>query len=281
LAEKVVFGGADRADYDAFVSRVRRLTGIDLAQYREQQMARRLWAQVEKAGLTSFSEYSALLEKDGEEISRLLDRLTINVSEMFRDPERWKALGEQIAPSLMRTGKELRVWSAGCSCGAEPYSIAMALSEIGARFRILATDIDTKMLARAAEARYSEVEIRSLPQGMRKRYLVRQADGRWEVDPKLVKQVEFKKHDLLREPFEADFDLIVCRNVVIYFTDSAKSALFARLAEALRPGGALFVGGSERIAASEKLGLETTGPCFYVKREERDRTITTRGRLAA
>jgi chemotaxis protein methyltransferase CheR len=251
-------------DYEAFKRNILRKSGIDLNLYRQEQMYRRLKGLVERAHLQSFAAYFRLIEKDPKEWTNFLDRMTINVSELFRNPEKWEQLRDAFLGPWVKQGRKLRIWSAGCSIGAEPYSLAMILDDLcpGGRHYLLATDIDEKILEQAREGVYTQEAIKHVPAHYRQKYL-RESGGRYEVLPPLRLAVTFRKHNLLGDPFETNWDLIVCRNVVIYFADEAKKRLYTRLREALVPGGILFVGGTERIQYYRELGFDIPLPFFY------------------
>lgn len=257
----------DDLGYACFVRSVRRLTGVDLTLYRSNQMRRRLDAMLQRLGLTSYLEYARLLERDPNRLQEFRDYFTINVSEFFRDPERFRYLESVILPELLAARPTLRVWSAGCSIGAEPYSLAILLLELapGCPHRVLATDVDRTVLTRAREGGpYSQADVRNVSPNRLQRFFAPSQDGRsFDVRPEVKAMVRFQEHDLLGPAPGADFDLILCRNVVIYFTEDAKSALYERLAGALRPGGVLFVGGTEIVPAASRLGLTTAGISFY------------------
>jgi len=261
---------SQQADYERFKRYVYRITGIDLGLYRAQQMHRRLLGLVERANLKTFAEYAQCLERDPEELAVFLDRMTINVSELFRNPDKWEELRDKVLPPMVqnatRSGRRLRVWSAGCSYGAEPYSLAMILDQLtpGQRHTLLATDIDQGTLAKARNGVYTPADIKNVPPTCRQRYLVKHGSD-FQVVSSLRERILFRGHNLLSDPFEEAFDLIVCRNVVIYFTDDAKDRLFMRFRDALRSGGVLFLGGTERIHNYRELGLQVQMPFFYTK----------------
>jgi chemotaxis protein methyltransferase CheR len=194
--------------------------------------------------------------------------ITINVSEFLRNPEAFQTLRAGHLPGLLAGRTMFRVWSAGCSLGYEPYSIAMLVRELSPTIavRILATDLDERILAQARSSRYTEAQMVGVSSARRTRFF--QHDGEaWEVRPELRAMVTFRRHDLLREVFGSAFDLIVCRNVAIYFTEEAKAQLYARFARALRPGGLLFVGATEAISGARAFGLEPAQPGFYLRPE--------------
>ncbi|MGB2694011.1 MAG: protein-glutamate O-methyltransferase CheR, partial [Dehalococcoidia bacterium] len=191
--------------------------------------------------------------------------LTINVSEFFRDPDQFARLRSQILPELLSARRRIRIWSAGCSHGAEPYSIAMLLSEPGSapRVPILATDMDTAALAQAtAGGPYSPDQVRNVPRVDLRRYF-RSEEGQYWINDGLRRLVEFREHNVLDGSFGRDFDLIMCRNVMIYLSSEAKARLLRRLSGALIPGGVLFVGGTEAILESSRFGLQRLYGDFY------------------
>lgn len=256
--------------YEWFGEQVRRLTGIDLRSYKSQQMERRLQTIMHRAGVSGYSEYVALLRRDPAALAEFKDFITINVSEFFRNPEKWDELRGEILPALLRDRPGLRVWSAGCSKGMEAYSLAMTLNEVApaGRHRILASDLDETVLAQAEAAVYDEKEMAGVDPERRQKYFRQRPDGRWEVSPRLRANITFRRHNLLTDPFEGDFDLIACRNVVIYFTEQVKTELYRRFFTALRPGGVLFVGGTESILNAREIGFRTMLPFFYQRPRE-------------
>jgi chemotaxis protein methyltransferase CheR len=258
-----------RGDYERFCAGVRVLTGIELGHYRQGQMERRLRSFSERYGCADLDEYLALLRRDREALAGFLDRMTINVSELFRNPERFAELETVHLPRLQAESPAgLRVWSAGCSYGAEPYSLSLLLQETapGRRHEVIATDIDATVLARARRGRFTEADARNVPRARLERWFRRVEDGGrvlFEASERLRAPVRFRRHDLLEDPYPEGLDLIACRNVVIYFTDDAKQAIYRRFLGALRPGGVLFVGSTERVHQAEEMGWERAGTFFY------------------
>ncbi len=264
MQDELILTTQQREDYEYFKLHILQKTGIDLNLYKSQQMHRRLRGLVDRVNAGSFIKYYHILETDPKEFAIFLDRLTINVSELFRNPEKWDELREKILPDMLQARKPLRIWSAGCSYGAEPYTLAMFLDQMspGMKHYIQATDIDQKILAKAREGIFTSADIKNVPPSYRMKYLEARGEN-YQVTASLREKVTFRAHNLLRDPFENDFDLIVCRNVVIYFTDEAKDKLFARFAHALKPRGVLFVGGTERIFNSRQIELDSKLPFFY------------------
>ncbi|MEH7380791.1 protein-glutamate O-methyltransferase CheR [Bacillus sp. JJ1533] len=254
-------------NYNLFTEQIKRKTGIDLRLYKEAQMVRRLTSLYEKRGFSSFQEYYKGIEKDKELLGEFLDRMTINVSEFYRNAKRWEVLETKILPKLLQSNRKLRVWSAACSAGEEPYTLALILSKFLPlnQISILATDIDENILTRARMGIYPERSLQELPSDMKKRYFTQ--DGAfYTIHPDIKKAVTFKKQNLLADSFGADFDLIICRNVLIYFTEEAKDMLYKKFSDALKSNGILFVGSTEQIFNPASYGLETEDTFFYRKK---------------
>lgn len=252
------------ADFARFIQQVKQKTNIDLSLYKETQMKRRLTTLRLKHGYNTFAAYWDALIRDEKLMNEFLDRMTINVSEFWRNANRWAALEQHFIPEMLKSGSRLRIWSAACSTGEEPYTIAMILDRQGALHRadILATDIDANVIERAKRGCYADRSLKEVPQSYRRAYFTAD-EGGWKVADKLIQAVRFKQHNLLSDPFESGFDLIVCRNVMIYFTEDAKHELYHKFAQALRPGGLLFVGSTEQIFTPAQYGLESAETFFY------------------
>ena len=257
------------ADFALFIQRVKQKTNIDLSQYKEAQMKRRLTTLRLKHGYGTFAEFWEALTRDEKLMNEFLDRMTINVSEFWRNAIRWAALEQRFLPEMLKESGSLRIWSAACSTGEEPYTVAMILDRLGAlqRADILATDIDTKVIEKAKIGLYPERSLKEVPPAYRKAYFTAE-EGGWRVSEKLIRAVRFKRHNLLHDPFGSDYDLIICRNVLIYFTEEAKHELYLKFAKALRPGGLLFVGSTEQIFTPSRYGLESAETFFYRRKRE-------------
>ena len=254
-------------DYEQFIEGIKRKTGIDLALYKEAQMKRRLTSLYEKKGFSSFVQFLSALEKDRDLMNEFLDRMTINVSEFYRNGKRWEVLQNKIFPKLLATNKRLKIWSAACSTGEEPYSLAMVLShhvplsQIG----ILATDLDENVIQKAKLGLYPERSLAEVPKDVQTKYF--QKEGQfYKVNEEIKRTVTFKKHNLLKDPYESNFDLIVCRNVMIYFTEEAKDKIYGNFSKSLRSGGILFVGSTEQIFNPARYGFEVEDTFFYRKK---------------
>ncbi|ETB69551.1 MULTISPECIES: CheR family methyltransferase [Bacillus] len=252
-------------NYSFFVDKWKKITGVDLALYKEAQMKRRLTSLYEKKGYGDFREFALALEKNEALLQETLDRMTINVSEFYRNYKRWEVLEKTILP-LLKPAKTLKVWSAACSTGEEPYTLSMILSRQKglSDYQIIATDIDDKVLAKAKEGVYQERSLQEVPKEIKELYFTQ--DGtRFAVKDEIKKNIRFQKHNLLADAYEKDFDIIVCRNVLIYFTEEAKEKIYHKFSGSLKNNGVLFVGSTEQIFNPEKYGFQSTDTFFYQK----------------
>jgi chemotaxis protein methyltransferase CheR len=253
-------------DYLAFCEGLRQICGLDLTQYKRPQMERRLRSFFARRGCLRLTDSLDRLRTDETELDALLDRVTINVSQLWRHPEQWQWLRDAVLPELAKAGR-VRAWSAGCSYGAEAYTLAAVCQEAipGTRVRIVGTDIDRRMVARARAGVFSDEDARIAPAGAMERWFEREPEG-WRARTELRALTRFQHEDLLRvQPPACAFDLILCRNTVIYFSEPIRDELHGRLARALRSGGCLVVGGTERVAAARSLGLEPIHPFMFRK----------------
>ncbi|MBD2845162.1 protein-glutamate O-methyltransferase CheR [Paenibacillus sp. IB182496] len=251
-------------DFAWFVKRIKEKTAIDLALYKEAQMKRRLTTLRSKHGYPTFKAYMEALQGDAKLMHEFLDRMTINVSEFWRNPSRWVTLEQRFMPELLRDNARPSIWSAACSTGEEPYTLAMILDKLGVlgRSTLLATDLDSNVLTRAQHGEYPERSVRDVPPPYMDAYF-KPCELGFRVDDKLKRSVRFQQHNLLHDRFGGPFDLIVCRNVMIYFTEEAKHTLYRNFARALRPGGLLFVGSTEQIFSPAQYELESVETFFY------------------
>lgn len=259
------------ADFEAFKRSVLSSYGLDLNAYKRPQMERRLRANMERCGARTFGQYYSLMAQNSSLREEFLDKVTINVSELFRNPDQFDVLQTKVLPELLERSPNVEIWSAGCSYGAEPYSLAVLLNELApnGKHSILATDIDDRMLARAVKGVFGESEVRNISRLRLARYFGVQGND-YAAKDVLKRMISFRKNNMLQErQFPKGFDLIVCRNVVIYFTDETKSILYSRFYNSLRPEGYLFVGGTERIADYREIGFESRHPFFYRKPAKR------------
>lgn len=257
----------DEKDWATFKKKLNDKTGIDLQLYKEPQMKRRIGNLVTRSEFKSFTAYFDHVVKNKNDFAEFIEYLTINVSEFFRNPDKFSKIEKEIIPYLLKRSPKLNIWSAGCSIGAEPYSLSIIMKELtpNVRHRILATDLDIDILAKARKGVYTDSELKAMQPDRKAKYFTKGADGTYAVKPEIKSVVEFKRHNLLKDRFENGFDLILCRNVVIYFTEEAKEQLYSNFCKSLKPGGILFVGATEAILNYKKLGYVSYQPFFYQK----------------
>ena len=253
--------------WDWFVKKIWQKSGIDLRSYKRPQMERRINSFIRTVGATDYAGMIKLCEENPEVYRRFVEHLTINVSEFFRNPNHWEVLRQQIIPELLRERTPIKMWSAGCSTGEEPYSLALMMQEYfpGQAAKIWATDLDQVALKKAQAGVYSPKAVQGIPPHLIKKYF-REENG-FQISEQLKQMVRFERHDMLEDPFSGDFDLILCRNVVIYFTDEAKDKLYRKFARALRNNGVLFIGSTEQIFQARELNLKSIATFFYRKSE--------------
>jgi chemotaxis protein methyltransferase CheR len=250
-----------QAQFDTIRSFLHQTCGIKLNEGKESLVKSRLMKRVRMLGLTNFDEYLRYLENDSASNERgaLIDALTTNKTSFFREYEHFAFLRDQILPRLVAEKRSLRIWSAGCSTGEEPYSIAMMLRESipdadSRDVRILATDISARVLKSAQEGVYGQEEVKDIPGNMLQKYFtVTWSEGTqsYQVQDSLKKLLSFAPLNLMGEwPMKGPFDVIFCRNVMIYFEKPTQHWLVQRFYHLLESGGHLLVGHSESLTAS-------------------------------
>ncbi len=247
-----------RSDFDTLCRLIMDYAGIKMTEGKEEMIYGRISRRVRKLGLRSFSEYVELLEANpsGEELGRFVNAVTTNMTSFFRERHHFEYMKQTLLPELMeyhRMDRRIRIWSAGCSSGEEPYSIAMTMAETmpaGWNAKILATDLDTDMVAHAATGVYESKRVNGLAKAMVRRWFSYNRKGSDKVKIKSVLQemITFRQLNLLRGwPIHGPLDAIFCRNVIIYFDGETKRKLMARYADLLAPHGRLFLGHSESL----------------------------------
>lgn len=253
--------------YEDFKKDILGLTKIDLNSYKEKQMKRRIDTLISKNRITSYKDYVALIKKDKEKFEQFVNFLTINVSEFYRNAEQWVILDKEVFPALIKKfGKSLKVWSAACSTGDEPYSLVMALSKHIPikQIKIIATDIDKQVLDKARMGLYNEKSIAAVPAEFKSKYFTKIGSS-YQISDEIKRQVEFKEHNLLKDPYPSGCHLIVCRNVLIYFTEEAKEEIYKKFNAALTSEGILFIGSTEQIMNYKELNYQRNQAFFFQK----------------
>ncbi|MBQ7077713.1 MAG: protein-glutamate O-methyltransferase CheR [Lachnospiraceae bacterium] len=254
--------------YEKFKSDVYNLTKIDLNAYKEKQMKRRIDTLIGKNMCNTYDQYVTLIRENKDRFEEFVNFLTINVSEFYRNPEQWDILHKEVFPNLIsKYGQNLKIWSAACSTGDEPYSLVMALSRHLPleKIKIYATDIDKQVIAKAKVGLYSAKSIANVPEDLKKKFFT-EIGGSYQISDAIKQRVEFKEHNLLKDPYPTGYHLIVCRNVLIYFTEEAKEEVYAKFNQALAPGGTLFIGSTEQIINYRELNYDRSKSFFFIKR---------------
>ncbi len=223
-------------DYEEFKKAILDLSTIDLNSYKERQMKRRLDALIRKHGFKGYDEYVTALKSDMEIYKEFITYMTINVSEFFRNANQWELLESTIFPYIFdRFGKNITIWSAACSTGDEPYSLAMILGKFMPlrRINIIATDIDAQILEKAKTGLYNAKSVAGVPPEFKNKYFEKVGPS-YKICDEIKNCIKFKQHDLLKDSYPRNVDLIVCRNVLIYFTEDAKHNIYTRFNQSLK-----------------------------------------------
>jgi len=267
----------DERAFRALTQKITRVRGLACDAYKDRCLRRRIAVRMRARGVHTFDEYGRVLDTDAHEYDLLLDALTINVTKFFRNVETWRALEPWLAARWTARGGAVRAWSAGCASGEEPYTVAVALAETARRLgqeallehaRVDATDIDRVSLERTRAPAFPETAFSEMPAELARRYFTPEPPRR--PLPELQRLVHVAKHDLTSEPPpDPPYDLIVCRNVVIYFDRPMQERLFAGFADALVPGGVLLLGKVETLfgPARDRLILEEPRERIYRRPE--------------
>ena len=270
---------ADDAAFALLARQISRTSGFALEAYKDKCMRRRIAVRMRACGVHTYADYQTLLDDSPLEYQRLRDALTINVTRFYRNAETWNLLRRDILPALLDAPRiDIRAWSAGCASGEEPYTLAMLaadhLDRAGrghelARLTVDATDIDRACLERARAATYRPEGLTELPDDLLRGYFEPAGTERRVLD-RIRRRVNLQPLDLSREPpLRVDYDLILCRNVVIYFERQRQERLFRTFAEALAPGGHLILGKVETLFGPARDRLTLVDPRERVYRRPR------------
>jgi chemotaxis protein methyltransferase CheR len=262
VAEKI-----DSRFLEKIIDYVQKDRSLDFHQYRPSFIQRRIDTRLRATGCETYLDYYRLLKRDKEEVEKLVHVLTIHVSEFFRDPSVFRTLRHKILPCLLkkkeRTGQRLvRFWSAGCAQGEEPYSLAMIALEANAEFKekfsisVYATDVDEEIIEEAKKGVYEIGKIRNLPRLYKRKYFEALGGEFYKIKDEVKKLVRFKFHDMLSEPPLKYIDILLCRNVIIYFSREERGLIIKKFYEALHPGGYLVLGKTETLSKAGELGFK-------------------------
>lgn len=267
----------DKYGFRLLKERIRKDINFNAPYYEEKHLKRRLAVRMRALNISRYDEYLSFLSKEKEEYSRLLRALTINVTEFFRDPSTFEVIRKEVLPRIIESKIEngrrcVRIWSSGCSDGKEPYSLAILLLEtLGDKIPrrnpiIYASDIDDEMLRKAEKGEYLMEEMKGIRKGYLQKYFQRTSDG-YRVIDKLRGLIKFEHRDLISDRKHSSLDLILCRNVVIYFAKDVKKRLYMDFYNSLNEGGFLVLGKTETLfgEARDKFMLFNNIERIYIK----------------
>ncbi|HMK45776.1 MAG TPA: protein-glutamate O-methyltransferase CheR [Methanocella sp.] len=255
-------------DLRLLIKRVKDHTGIDLGQYKDSYITRRLSTRMKFFNVSKYQEYLSILDTAPNEYEKVVDAFTINVSEFFRDIEVYNVISKQVIPDIVekkkRSGRRnLHVWSAGCACGEEVYSISMVLHEVLGRdynnllIKLYATDIDEACMVKARQGIYNPSSLKNVDRTYMNKYTTTMPDGKISVKDEVKSNVAFRAFDLIKGgKLGTFFDLILCRNVMIYFSDEQKAKLLMEFYNSLLPGGYLIIGRTETLVGESKTAFK-------------------------
>lgn len=264
-------------DFKSLATLAKSQFGLDLAESKKPLVYSRLSKRLKARGVSCFPDYLSLLGKPGEDAEKfeLISALTTNVTSFFRENHHFETLRDEYLPAIIakvQKGDRARIWSAGCSAGPEPYSLAMTILDKlpnahNLDLKILATDIDPKIVEKARKGTYNVEELKGIPQPFQNKWSKTDSAGQtFDVSEDLKRLITFNELNLISEwPFSGKFDVIFCRNVAIYFDQPTQQKLWKRFCELLVPGGLLFIGHSERITGPAMDQLEGIGITSYRK----------------
>ena len=258
-------------DYEIFKVKFYDLSHIDLNFYKEKQMKRRITSLVEKYNFSTYCAFFDEIKINRELYDVFINYLTINISEFYRNPNQWDVFEKRIIPEITKRKNlsEVKIWSSACSTGDEPYTVAMILSKFLPleKISILATDIDNEAMSKAKAGLYSLRSMKELPQEFKAKHFRKINEDVYQVSEKIRQCVHFKQLNLLKDPYPKDMDIIICRNVLIYFTEEAKNLIFTEFSKALSKNGILFIGSTEQIMNYNKYSYKPIETFFYQKIE--------------
>jgi len=265
-------------EFSKFSRLIYDVAGINLQPVKKTMLDGRLRRRLRAVGVSSFAEYFKYLqtpEGQEREMVLMLDAVSTNKTDFFREAKHFDLLTGQVLPALMRKNRQIRIWSAGCSTGEEPYTLAMVMEEFceshkNLGYSILATDLSTDVLAKARLAIYEDSKIEPVPTTYRYKYLLRGEGSRrgyHRVAPRLRRKVNFQRLNFMDEHFaiNTEMDIIFCRNVIIYFDQQTQAALFEKFYRQLAPGGYLFIGHSESLHEIDGK-MRRLGPTVFQKK---------------
>lgn len=259
--------------------------GLDFTQYKEQSLLRRLHSRLYKYNTESYDEYLKILDSQPQEYNGLLNALTINVTEFFRNPESFEAIEKIVIPRVIfakraHHHKIIRAWSCGCSSGDEPYSLAMLFLEKLREARknflltVIGSDIDDEALKEAKDMVYSKDRLRAINSSMLEKYFEEVDRDKFRLKSQARSLVRFRRHDIVKERPFMHCDIILCRNLMIYFNKQLQEEVLLKFYEALNPGGFLILGMVESLVGAAANAFEHVDNCLRIYRRPEDKILT-------
>lgn len=253
--------------FTEFKDQAKKILNIDLDGYKLDRVERRTKSLMRRYQVKDYEQCIELIKNDGEFKDAYLNHFTINTSEFFRNPENFEFLQSDVLPKLFEQKKKIKIWSAPCSNGSEPYTLGIILKEMGidnSRFEIYATDLDHTILAEAKKAQYKENSLKNVSDSLLKKYFRESADEKtFGLKPTIKSLVKFEQKDLINSRFSNNWDLILSRNFFIYLTKDMKDTLIKKFTAALNSGGYFFLGNTEYIFSPEQYNLQKIFQSFY------------------
>ncbi|TDX48466.1 CheR family methyltransferase [Orenia marismortui] len=255
--------------FPEFLDKASNKIKLDLNSYKENRVKRRINNLMKKHNIKDYKSCLNKLGSNSDFQEAFLEHMTINTSEFFRNPKNYEYLQNKIFPELFNKKNKVKIWSAAASNGCEAYTLAIILNELGIkanRYQIKATDIDPSILAEAKTGKYKDNALKKVPKEILNKYFTKK-DDHYQLDSKIMSRVQFSRLDLLKDRYDNNLDLILCRNVFIYFTKEVKDQLTTKLSNSLVNDGILFLGNTEYLLKPDQFNLNKVYNSFYQKKQ--------------
>ncbi len=257
-------------DFDEFKDRAAEILNIKLDGYKIKRVKRRTDSLMRRRNIESYNQCLALIKNDIKFRRDYINHFTINTSEFYRNPGNYKYLQEKILPILLAENNKIKIWSAPCSNGSEPYTVAIILNELGvnkSQYEILGSDLDPDIISAAKRGIYNKNAVKDVPPVVRKKYfdIIDEKEKEYRLAEKIKKMVTFEEKDLIYGEYKKDWDLIISRNFFIYLTKELKEKIIKKFVSVLKKDGYLFLGNTEFIFGPDKYGLKKDNFSFYKK----------------
>jgi len=252
--------------FTEFKDKAKKVLNIDFDGYKIDRVERRTKSLMRRHDVEDFDQCLHLIKNEKEFRNAYLNHFTINTSEFFRNPDNFVFLQEEVFPKLFAENRKVRIWSAPCSNGSEPYTLAIILKELGIRsnrFKILASDLDKTILSTAKKGVYKESSIKNVSKKIRDKYFTQKDKNQYAINSEIKRMVRFEQKDLINDRFKSNWDLILSRNFFIYLTKDMKDNLIKKFTDVLNEDGYFFLGNTEYIFSPQKYGLKKVYQSFY------------------